>query len=73
MKMPRNQRSNVLRRRIVKDETLKNFQNSAWGKKLQQREIRRNLTEFQRYRVSILKRVQRRMRKVAANKRSKGD
>lgn len=69
MKIPRNLRSTTLKKRIAKDDTLQKFQKSAWGMKLQKREIRSKLTDFQRFQVKCLKRIQRRMRKEEKNKK----
>jgi len=55
VKVPRSIRSHTLSKALKKGDVLKKWNESAWAKKLQQRRARANLTDFDRFKVMILK------------------
>eukprot|EP00930_Biecheleria_cincta_P065728 TRINITY_DN515_c0_g3_i1.p3 TRINITY_DN515_c0_g3~~TRINITY_DN515_c0_g3_i1.p3 ORF type:complete len:136 (+),score=27.67 TRINITY_DN515_c0_g3_i1:65-472(+) len=55
MEMRRGAREKTLKKALEKDEVMKKWSESAWGKKLQARDARKNMTDFDRFRVMVAK------------------
>ncbi|GKT25485.1 Ribosomal protein L14 like protein [Aduncisulcus paluster] len=54
--IPRGVRSGLLLKKLEEQKTVELFQQSSWGKKLAHMERRKELTDFERFKVAHLKR-----------------
>lgn len=54
-KLPRGARSGVVKKEWLKEEVDKKWEASAWAKKREQKERRRGLTDFERFKVLKLR------------------
>lgn len=53
--LPPMARSRVLRKRLEKSDVLERWEKSAWAQKLHQRAVRRTLSDFDRFKLKVLK------------------
>ena len=53
--LPRNVGQTALVKALAKNETVAAWEKSAWAKKLEQRKVRSNLSDFDRFKLSKLK------------------
>ncbi|KAK4515808.1 DNA replication endonuclease-helicase Dna2 [Mucor velutinosus] len=68
--LPRAIGQSALKKALEKDETVEKWAKTAWAKKLEQRKVRANLTDFDRFKLAKLKN-QRRFAVGAAVKAAK--
>lgn len=55
VKVPRNARQTLLAKAFNASEVKTKFANSAWGKKLAAKEARANTSDFDRFKITVLK------------------
>lgn len=53
LKIPRGVRSSTLRKALEKDDIIKKFNETAWGKKRLAKQRRAALTDFERFKVMV--------------------
>ncbi|KAI9252958.1 60S ribosomal protein L14 [Phascolomyces articulosus] len=53
--LPRNAGQAVLKKNLGKSQVVAQWEKSAWAQKLKQREVRANLTDFERFKIQKLK------------------
>merc|ERR1712060_713423 len=70
--IPRGAREKTLKLALEKDETMKKWAESAWGKKLAAKEARSNMTDFDRFKLMVAKKNRAKVVKTALKKKGAG-
>eukprot|EP01086_Lenisia_limosa_P014749 TRINITY_DN45_c0_g1_i1.p2 TRINITY_DN45_c0_g1~~TRINITY_DN45_c0_g1_i1.p2 ORF type:complete len:146 (-),score=56.58 TRINITY_DN45_c0_g1_i1:128-526(-) len=72
VKLPRGCRNKIVKKVWAAEKVEEQWNNSAWAKKINQREVRANLTDFERFKASCLraKRANLINREIAALKKN---
>jgi large subunit ribosomal protein L14e len=55
VKVPRNARQTLLTKAVTASDVKTKFANSTWGKKLAAKEARANTSDFDRFKITVLK------------------
>merc|ERR1719277_896293 len=53
--MPRGAREKTLKQALEKDDTMSKWQQTAWAKKLKAKEVRSNMSDFDRFKLMVAK------------------
>jgi large subunit ribosomal protein L14e len=64
-------RTKAVRKAVQESDVDKKWEETAWAKKLRQRKVRRSLSDFDRYKVKVLKQKKSRIVRTAFNKLKK--
>merc|ERR1719343_1474138 len=55
-KIPRGAREKTLRTALERDEVMKKWSETSWAKKIKAKEVRANLTDFERFKLMVARR-----------------
>lgn len=61
LKMPRGAKANTMKKAVKKDDIVSKFNASSWGRRRQVREQRRNMTDFDRFKLMVLMKQRKRI------------
>jgi len=64
LKLPRGVRTSTLRKAAANDDIIARFNESTWGKKRLAKERRANLTDFERFKLMVIKKQRKQIMKT---------